>query len=49
MSRYMGARKSVALFDRCAAVVAAGAATPLLEHGEFAGIVELFDPGIDRD
>ncbi len=48
MSRYMGARKSVALFDRCAAAVAAGPATPLLEHREFAGLVELFDLAIAR-
>ena len=49
MSRYMGARKSVVLFDRCAAAMAAGAATPLLEHGEFAGVVELFALAIERD
>jgi hypothetical protein len=48
MSRYLGARKSVALFDRCAAAVAAGTATPLLEHREFASLVELFDLAIDR-
>ena len=48
MSRYMGARKSVALFDRCAAAVATGPATALLEHRDFAGVVELFDLAIDR-
>jgi hypothetical protein len=48
MSRYMGARKSVALFDRCGAAVAAGSATPLLEHRDFAGVVEMFDLAIDR-
>jgi hypothetical protein len=48
MSRYMGARKSVVLFDRCHEAVAAGDVTPLLEHREFAGVVELFDLAIDR-
>jgi hypothetical protein len=48
MSRYMGARKSVALFDRCSAAVAAGDATPLLEHREFASVVTMFDLAIDR-
>jgi RES domain len=48
MSRYMGARKSVALFDRCSAAVAVGGATPLVEHREFASIVELFDLAIDH-
>jgi hypothetical protein len=48
MSRYMGARKSVALFDRCSAAVAAGDATPLLEHREFASVVAMFDLAIDR-
>jgi hypothetical protein len=48
MSRYMGARKSVALFDRCGAAVAAGSATPLLEHRDFAGVMEMFDLAIDR-
>jgi RES domain-containing protein len=48
MSRYMGARKSVALFDRCHAAVAVGSATPLLHHAEFAGLVEMFELAIDR-
>ncbi len=48
MSRYMGARKSVALFNRCGAAVAVGRVTPLLEHPDFAGIVDLFDLGVDR-
>jgi hypothetical protein len=48
MSRYMGARKSVALFDRCSAAVAAGDATPLLAHWEFASVVAMFDLAIDR-
>jgi hypothetical protein len=48
MSRYMGARKSAALFDRCSVAVAAGDATPLLEHREFANVVEMFDLAIDR-
>jgi hypothetical protein len=48
MSRYMGARKSVALFDRCSAAVAAGDATPLLAHREFASVVAMFDLAIDR-
>src|ERR1700738_325097 len=37
MSRDMGARKSVALFDRCSAAVAADSATALLQHRDFAG------------
>ncbi len=49
MSRYIRARKSVALFDGCAAAVAAGTATPLLEHAEFASVVELFALAIERD
>jgi hypothetical protein len=48
MSRYMGAGKSVALFDRCSAAVAAGDATPLLEHREFPNVAAMFDPAIDR-
>jgi hypothetical protein len=48
MSRYMGARKSVALFDRCRDVIAVGSATPLLRHPEFAGLVGMFNLGIDR-
>jgi len=48
LSRYMGARKSVALFDPCSAAVAAGDATPLLEHREFPSVVEMFDLAIDR-
>jgi len=48
MSRYMGARKSAALFDRCSAAVAAGHATPLLEHRAFASVVTMFDLAIDR-
>lgn len=48
MSRYMGARKSVALFDRCSAAVAAADATPLLLHPQFPSLVELFKLAIDR-
>ena len=48
MSRYMGARKSVALFDRCSAAVAVGDVTPLLEHREFDSVVEVFDLAIDQ-
>jgi hypothetical protein len=48
MLRYMGARKSVALFDRCEAAVAAGVSTPLLEHRAFASVVDLFNLAIDR-
>jgi hypothetical protein len=48
MSRYMGAGKSAALFDRCGTAVEAAAATPLLEHPEFASVVTLFDLAIDR-
>jgi len=48
MSRYMGARKSVALFDRCGAAVAAGVAMPLLDHREFASVATMFDLAIDR-
>jgi hypothetical protein len=48
MSRYMGARKSVALFDRCSAAVAAGDVTPLLEHREFASVAAMFDLAIER-
>ena len=48
MSRYMGARKSVALFDRCSAAVAADSATALLQHRDFAGVVKMFDLAIDR-
>ena len=48
MSRYLGACKSVALFDRCSAAVAAGDATPLLAHPEFASVVAMFDLAIDR-
>jgi hypothetical protein len=46
MSRYMGARKSVALFDRSSAAVAVGDVTPLLEHREFDSVVELFESAI---
>jgi len=47
MSRYMGARKSVALFDRCRDVIAVDSATPLLRHPDFASVVDLFDLAID--
>ena len=48
MSRYMGARKSVALFDRCSAAVASGDVTPLLEHREFSSVATMFDLAIER-
>jgi hypothetical protein len=48
LSRYLGARKSVALFDHCGAAVAAGDATPFLEHREFPSVVDMFELAIDR-
>jgi hypothetical protein len=48
MSRYMGSRPSVALFDRCRNVIAADVVTPLLQHPEFANLVTLFDLALNR-
>lgn len=48
MSRYMGARKSVVLFERCHAAIAAGPATPLLAHADFPHLVDDFRLSIDR-
>jgi hypothetical protein len=48
MSRYMGARKSVAIFDRARSAVEVGSATRLLEHGEFADLVTFFQLAIDK-
>lgn len=48
MSRYTGAGKSVALFDRCKDKIAAGKITPLLTHPEFAKLSEKFKLAIER-
>jgi len=47
MSRYMGARKSVALFDRCAPAIAVEREIPLLEHPRLPGLLDIFGVAID--
>src|SRR5665213_417033 len=48
MSRYLGSRKSVVLFDRCAEVIRVGTVAPLLAHAQFPSIVEDLNLAIDR-
>jgi hypothetical protein len=48
MSRFLGARKSVALFERAQAIVAPGRITPLLEHAELAAVLDRYHVAIDR-
>ena len=48
MSRYMGARKSVALFDRCAPEIAVEREIPLLEHPQLPAMLDSFAIAIDR-
>jgi hypothetical protein len=48
MSRFLGARKSVALFERAQAIVAPGRITPLLEHAELAAVLDRYQVAIDR-
>ena len=43
-----GARKSVALFDRCRDAVDVAAAIPLFEHPEFVALVDDFQLAIER-
>ena len=48
MSRYMGARRSVALFERCREAIDVDTVTPLLEHAGFAELALRFNLAIDR-
>ena len=48
LSRFMGARRSVVLFDRCAGLLARGRVTPLLKHADFPGVVRDFRLAISR-
>ena len=47
MSRYLGSRESIVLFDRCTAAIRVGTVTPLLAHAQFPSIVEEFNLAID--
>lgn len=48
LSRFMGARRSVLLFDRCAGSLSRGRVTPLLKHADFPGVVRDFRLAISR-
>jgi hypothetical protein len=48
MSRYLGARRSVALFERAATRIAIGAVMPILDHPELARILDLFSVAIEH-
>lgn len=48
LSRFMGTRRSVVLFDRCAGLLRRGRLTPLLEHADFPGVVRDFRLAITR-
>jgi RES domain len=47
MSRYIGSRRSVALFDRCADAIGIESITNLLTHPEFAEILDTYGLGIE--
>jgi len=48
LSRFMGARPSVVLFDRCASKVRRARVVPLLRHPEFASLIGQFQLSITR-
>ena len=48
LSRFMGARKSVVLFDRCRSRIRRGRVLPLLRHAGFAALVVDFRLAITR-
>ena len=48
MSRYLGARRSVVLFDRARDQVTVGSVTPLLSHPELPKLLDRYRVGIDR-
>ena len=48
LSRFMGARRSVVLFDRCAGLLRRGRVTPLVKHPDFPGVVRDFRLAISR-
>ena len=48
MSRFLGDRHSVALFDRARRVVKAGRVVPLLEHPDFGAVLDEFGIAVER-
>ena len=48
LSRFMGSRRSVVLFERCADMVHRGGVTPLLKHPDFPPLVRRFRLAISR-
>jgi hypothetical protein len=48
LSRFMGTRRSVVLFERCAGLLGGGRVTPLLKHADFPGVVRDFRLAINR-
>jgi hypothetical protein len=48
LSRFLGTRRSVALFDRCESLLAAAVVTPLIEHADLADVLDRFNIGINR-
>jgi hypothetical protein len=48
LSRFMGARRSVVLFDRCANALRRGQVVPLLGHPDFPRVVQDFNLVISR-
>lgn len=46
MSRFLGARRSVALFERASALLEVGSTTPLLDHPDLARVLDLFNIAI---
>jgi len=48
LSRFVGTRRSVVLFDRCAGLLSRGRVTPLLKHVDFPGVVRDFRLAISR-
>ena len=47
-SRYMGARRSVVLFERAKRYIAIRSSTPLLHHPGFPALINVFRVAIDR-
>lgn len=48
LSRFMGGRRSVVLFDRCRSRIRRGRVLPLMSHAEFPALVEDFRLAITR-
>lgn len=47
MSRFLGARRSVALFERSSSSFGVGSTTPLVDHPDFARLLDLFSLAVE--